>query len=364
MIKSKKLLAVGIVAALGLAACGSDDDTGSASTDAPDATEAPANTDAPGSTDAPAGDGATVGVVFDITGRGDRSFNDAAGAGLDQAIEEFGVVGLESTPTGDGDRAERVQGLVDEGAGLVIGVGFLFGDSITAVAEADPDTSFAIVDSVVELDNVASLLFAENEGGFLVGAAAALTSESGIIGFIGGVQNDLIQKFEAGYVAGATAVNPDIEILTSYITQPPDFGGFNDPARAKEIAAGQYEAGADVIFHAAGGSGLGLFEAAIEAGAPGEVWAIGVDSDQYLTASPEQQPYILTSMLKKVDVATFETIKAFNDGTFKGGVQIFDVASDGVGYSTSGGFVDGISDQLNDYAAQIASGEIVVPEAP
>jgi basic membrane protein A and related proteins len=372
MIKSKKLLAVGIVAALGLAACGSDDDTGTATTDAPEGTEAPAGTEAPEGTEAPTegtdaptnGDGATVGVVFDITGRGDNSFNDAAGDGLDQAVDELGVTGLESTPTGDGDRAERVQGLVDEGAGLVIGVGFLFGDSITAAAEANPDASFAIIDSVVDLPNVASLVFAENEGSFLVGAAAALKSQSGTIGFIGGVENDLIKKFEAGYVAGAQAVNPDIEVLTNYITQPPDFGGFNDPARAKEIAAAQYEAGADVIFHAAGGSGGGLFEAAAEAGEPGEVWAIGVDSDQYLNATPATQPYILTSMLKKVDVATFGTIKAFTDGSFAPGVQVFDVASDGVGYSTSGGFIDDIVDQLDEFAAQIAAGEIEVPEAP
>ena len=177
-------------------------------------------------------------------------------------------------------------------------------------AEANPDTSFAIIDSVVDLPNVASLVFAENEGSFLVGAAAALKSQTGTIGFIGGVENDLIKKFEAGYVAGAQAVNPDIEVLANYISQPPDFSGFNDPAKGKEIAAAQYEAGADVVYSAAGGSGLGAFEAAAEAGAPGEVWAIGVDSDQYELVSPELQPYILTSMLKKVDVATYETIKA------------------------------------------------------
>jgi basic membrane protein A len=366
MIKSKKLLAVGIVAALGLAACGSDDDTGSASTDAPEATDAPEGTEAPTEgTDAPAtGDGATVGVVYDITGRGDRSFNDAAGAGLDQAVAELGVSGLESTPTGDGDRAERVQGLVDEGAGLVVGVGFLFGDAITAAAEANPDTSFAIIDSVVDLPNVASLVFAEEQGSFLVGAAAALKSQTGTVGFIGGVENDLIKKFEAGFTAGALAVNPDIDVLVNYITQPPDFGGFNDPTRGKEIAAAQYEAGADIIYSAAGGSGLGAFEAAAEAGEPGDVWAIGVDSDQYELVEAELQPYILTSMLKKVDVATFETISAFNDGSFAAGVQVFDLASDGVGYSTSGGFVDDIAAQLDDFAAQIAAGDIEVPTAP
>jgi basic membrane protein A len=365
MIKSKKLLAIGVIAALGLAACGSDDDTGSATTDAADSTEAPDGTTAPDTTDDMAsGDGATVGVVYDITGRGDRSFNDAAGAGLDQAKADLGVTGIESTPTGDGDRAERVQGLVDEGAGLVVGVGFLFGDSITAVATADPDTSFAIIDSVVDLPNVASLVFAEEQGSFLVGAAAALKTQTGTVGFIGGVENDLIQKFQAGFEAGVAAVDPDIEVLVNYITQPPDFGGFNDPARGKEIAAAQYEAGADIVYSAAGSSGLGAFEAAAEAGEPGDVWAIGVDSDQYELVSPELQPYILTSMLKRVDVATFNTIQAFNDGTFAGGIQVFDVASDGVGYSTSGGYIDDITDQLDAFAAQIASGEIEVPTAP
>ena len=364
MIKSKKLLAVGVIAALGLAACGSDDDSGSASTDAPDSTEATTENTTDG-TDAPAtGDGATVGVVYDITGRGDRSFNDAAGAGLDEAKAEFGVVGLESTPTGDGDRAERVQGLVDEGSGLVVGVGFLFEDAMNTVAAANPDTSFAIIDSVVDLPNVASLVFSEEQGSFLVGAAAALKTQTGTVGFIGGVENDLIQKFQAGYEAGVAAVDPDVEVLVNYITQPPDFGGFNDPARAKEIAAAQYEAGADIIYSAAGSSGLGAFEAAADAGEPGDVWAIGVDSDQYQLVAPELQPYILTSMLKRVDVATFDTIAAFNDGTFVPGVQVFDAASGGVGYSTSGGFIDDITDQLDELAAQIASGDIEVPSTP
>ena len=366
MIKSKKLLAIGVIAALGLAACGSDDDA-SSSTDAPEgteATEAPAATDAPDTTDAMAEGDCAVGVVYDITGRGDRSFNDAAGAGLDQAVAELGVTASESTPTGDGDRAERVQGLVDEGNGLVVGVGFLFGDAITEAAANNPDTTFAIVDSVVEADNVASLVFAEEQGSFLVGAAAALKTQTGTIGFIGGVENDLIKKFEAGYAAGAQAVNPDIEILVNYISQPPDFSGFSDPARGKEIAASQYEAGADIIYSAAGGSGLGAFEAAAEAGAPGDVWAIGVDSDQYNLVSEELQPYILTSMLKKVDVATFETMKVFCEGGDAGGVQVFDLSVDGVGYSTTGGFVDDITADLDAFKEQIISGEIEVPTAP
>ena len=135
-------------------------------------------------------------------------------------------------------------------------------------------------------------------------------AQTGKIGFVGGVEIDLIKKFEAGYIAGAMAVNPDIEILSKYATQPPDFTGFNAPDVGKEIAAQMYADGADVIYHAAGGTGLGVFQAASEAGAPGEVWAIGVDSDQYQSVDPALQPYILTSMLKRVDVAVYDVIEA------------------------------------------------------
>lgn len=386
MIKRKQLLALSVVAALGLtaAACGNDDDADTTTTTAAPApdTDDDADTDDTTTTEAPAtddddddaddaddpadvdGGDVSIGLLFDITGRGDRSFNDAAAAGLDRAIADLGVTGNESTPTGDGDRAERLQGLVDQGNDLIIGVGFLWEGAITAGAEANPDVDFAIVDSVIDLPNVASLVFAEQEGSFLVGAAAALKSQTGIVGFIGGVEIDLIKRFEAGFAAGARAVNPDIQVLVNYISQPPDFSGFNDPARGKEIAAAQYEAGADVVYSAAGGSGLGAFEAAREAGAPGEVWAIGVDSDQYELVGDDLKPYILTSMLKKVDVAVFETISEMAAGNFTGGIKVFDVASDGVGYSTSGGFVDDIVDQLDEFARQIAAGEIEVPAAP
>ncbi|MEM8619957.1 MAG: BMP family ABC transporter substrate-binding protein [Actinomycetota bacterium] len=369
MIKSKKLLALGLAAGLVIAACGDDDDSSDTTAETSSDTTEAATDDTEATTGDTSevvadGDGAGVGVVFDITGRGDRSFNDAAGAGLDQAAGELGITPAESTPTGDGDRAERVQGLVDDGNELVIGVGFLFFDAITAAAENNPDASFAIVDSVVEADNVASLVFAEEEGSFLVGAAAALKTQTGTVGFIGGVENDLIQKFQAGYEAGVAAVDPDIEVLVNYITQPPDFDGFNDPARGREIAAAQYEEGADIVYSAAGSSGLGAFEAAVEAGEPGDVWAIGVDSDQYELVSAEIQPYILTSMLKRVDVATFNTISSFVNGTFEGGVQEFDLASQGVGYSTSGGFVDDIVPQLDEFIVQIESGEIEVPTTP
>jgi basic membrane protein A len=356
------------VAALGLigAACGSDD-SGDSTTAPADTTAVAADTTvASGDTTmAPAtGDVKPVGIVYDITGRGDKSFNDAAAAGVDQAKAEFGLTVEESTPTGDGDRAQRVNLLADNGDGLIVTVGFLFGDALTTSAPLYPDTDFAIIDSVVDAPNVASLTFAEEQGSFLVGVAAALKTKSNHVGFIGGVETELIQKFEAGYTAGVHAVNPDITVDVAYITQPPDFTGFNLPDRGKEIAAGMYGAGADIVYSAAGGSGLGAFEAAKEAGAPGDVWAIGVDSDQYNLVSADLQPYILTSMLKKVDVAVYETTKAYATGAFKAGTQVFDLKSDGVGYSTSGGFVDDIKTDIDGYAAKIISGEIVVPTAP
>ena len=166
--------------------------------------------------------------------------------------------------------------------------------------------TFAIVDDGVEGANITNLLFAEEQGSFLVGAAAALKSEAGHIGFVGGVEVPLIQKFEAGYVAGAQAVNPDITVDVTYLTQPPDFSGFGDPAKGKTAAEGMYQGGADIVYQAAGGSGSGVFEAALAAGA----LAIGVDSDQYNLVPAEQQPVIMTSMLKKVDVAVYDFITA------------------------------------------------------
>lgn len=370
--KSKHLLAAGLAVSLVLAACGGDDDTASS-----DTTAAPTVTDAPEATDPPAADGATVGLLFDLTGRGDKSFNDSAAAGLDKATAELGIVPSESAPSGDDDRAPRLQLFVDDGQDLIVGVGFLWANAIAAGAAANPDTHFAIVDSVVAsydnatpddttddvaLDNVASLVFAEEQGSFLVGAAAALMSKTGKIGFVGGVDFDLIHKFEAGYYAGAQAVNPDIEIISSYVSQPPDFSGFTDTAKGKEIASQMYADGADIVYHAAGQTGNGVFEAAAEAGAPGEVWAIGVDSDQYLAAAPEVQPYILTSMLKRVDVSVYETIATEVDGSFAGGVQVFDLSRDGVGYSTSGDFLpQDVIDQLEAFKTQIIAGDIVVP---
>jgi basic membrane protein A len=319
----------------------------------------------------------SVGLIFDIGGRGDQSFNDSAAAGIERAADELGITFTEASPNADGsNRAELLQLAADND--VVIGVGFLFEGDAATVGIENPGIHFAVIDSAMLNftadpvapygDNIAGLVFAEHQGSYLVGAAAALKSTTGTIGFIGGVSGvgGLIERFEAGFIAGAKAVNPDIVILSEYISAAPDFAGFNAPDRAKEIALGMYEGGADIVYHAAGGSGGGLFEAAREqSDASGsKVWAIGVDSDQYNTADPSVRDYILTSMLKRVDVAVYEVIKSHIDGTFTAGPTTYDLSVDGVGYSTSGGFVDDIVDQLEDFKAKIVSGEIEVPTDP
>jgi basic membrane protein A and related proteins len=345
--KTARFAAVAMAAALTLSACGSDEGTD----------EGTDNGDAPTSD-------VKVGMAYDVGGRGDQSFNDSAAAGLDQAMDEFGMESQESEAE-DGEaesaREERLRTFADAGYDPIIAVGFAYAASIGKVAEEYPDVHFAIIDdSSVESDNVASLVFAEEQGSFLVGAAAALKTENDHIGFVGGVETPLIQKFEAGYIAGAESVNPDIEIDVTYLTQVPDFSGFGDPAKGKTAAEGMYDNGADIVYHAAGGSGGGVFEAASESGN----WAIGVDSDQYNTADPSVQDSILTSMLKNVNVAVYEYLTQVNDGEFPSGVTTYDLAVDGVGYSTSGGFVDDIVEQLDELKQQIIDGEISVPTAP
>jgi len=355
--RTRWILALLLAFTMVAAACGGDDDEettgttsgGSSTTEAPDGGE---------------GEDVTVGLVYDLGGRGDQSFNDAAAAGLEQAIDEFGIEAEELEPdVGGENREELLRLLSDQGTNLIFAIGFLFTESVTAIAPEFPDVSYGIVDAVVEEDNVASLTFAEEEGSFLMGAAAALTSTTGKVGFIGGVETPLIIKFAAGYEAGAKHVDPDVEVEITYLTQPPDFSGFNDPAKGKVAAEGMYDSGIDVIFAAAGGSGGGMFEAAKEASEGGEkVWGIGVDSDQYNTVDPALRDFVLTSMLKKVDVAVYETVKTFVETGEVGGVEVFDLESGGVDYSTSGDFLaEDVISQLDELKEQIISGDITVP---
>jgi basic membrane lipoprotein Med (substrate-binding protein (PBP1-ABC) superfamily) len=347
MMKAATLLVAG---SLALTACASDEDGGGT---------ASGGDDTGGSTS----EELKVGLAYDTGGRGDRSFNDSAYAGAERAIEEFGGEVQDLSPNADAsNRADLLTQLADEGYNPVIAVGFAYGDVIGEVAGQYPDTTFAIIDSSVAevgADNLVGLLFAEEQGSFLAGVAAALKTEADHIGFVGGVETPLIEKFEAGYIAGAQAVNPDIQIESQYISPAGDFSGFNDPAKGQIVAQGMFDAGADIVYHAAGGSGLGVFQAA--AASSGR--AIGVDSDQYNTVDdPALQAVIMTSMLKRVDNAVFQFISDFVDGNVEGGTDtVYDLESEGVGLSTTGGFIDDIQEDIDSYREQIIGGEIEVP---
>ncbi len=303
-----------------------------------------------------------VGLAYDIGGRGDQSFNDAAAAGLDRAKQELGVEANEAEAAGnepESAKEERLRQLADAGFNPIVAVGFAYSQAVGKVAPEYTDVQFAIVDDVnAKGENVANLVFAEHEGSFLVGAAAGLKTKKDNVGFVGGVDIPLIKRFEAGFNAGVKQVNDKAEIQSKYLTQPPDFSGFADPAKGKTAADGMFDAGADIVYHAAGGSGGGVFEAAQAA----KGWAIGVDSDQYQTADPAVKDVILTSMLKKVDVAVFDFIKSVQDGQFKAGETVYDLEAGGVDYSTSGGKVDDIKDQLDELKQMIIDGEITVPQ--
>ena len=306
-----------------------------------------------------------VGLAFDTGGRGDGTFNDSAANGADRAKTELGVTVDELEASTDDDRTPNLTLLSSQKDNPIIAVGFLFGDALTTIAAANPDLTYGIIDSVVDQPNVKSLVFAEEQGSFLVGAAAALKSKTCKIGFVGGQEGALIKRFEAGYRAGAKAVRPDIQIDSKYLGPEGDNTAWNSPDKAKEIAKSWYAAGTDVVYSAAGGSGAGTIEAAVEASNGGtQKWAIGVDQDQYLTATPAQQKVLLTSMVKRVDEAVYQTIQAVQKGDTKGGTQLFDLKVDGVGYATSGGYLDDVKGALEDYKQQIISGKIIVPTTP
>ncbi|RIJ77463.1 BMP family ABC transporter substrate-binding protein [Nakamurella silvestris] len=405
--RSLRLIAGVAAAALALAACGSDSNNNATSTTPPTSapssspevvtsatdTAAPTATDSTGSSETSGsestgtsetsggsstlepldGSKTTIGFAYDIGGRGDFSFNDLAAKALDEAKSAYGIkaIELDSAPDEpDSAKDERLRTLVDQGATSIVAVGFAYSGVLATVAADNPKVHFAIIDDSSLCDpareggpiaNVSCLVFAEEQGSFLVGVAAALKSESKHVGFIGGVQTGLIEKFQAGFQAGVAAVDKSIKVDVKYITIPPDFKGFNDPASAETIAKGMYDGGADIVYHAAGGSGSGLFTAAQQAGKK----AIGVDSDQYnIPAYAAVKDVIMTSMLKRVDVATLDFITSAVKGAPLTGVATYDLKADGVGYSTSGGQIDDIVGDIDGYKAKIISGEIEVPAVP
>lgn len=304
-----------------------------------------------------------VGVVYDVGGRGDLSFNDMAAAGLDRGAKVFAgkVETRDLEPTAGGEnREELLRLLAGEKFDLIFGVGFLFTDSVTRVAKDFRSVKFAIIDGFIpDQPNVVSLLFKEHEGSFLVGAAAALKSKTGKVGFVGGMKIPLIEKFEAGFIAGAKYVKPKIEVFSEYAGTTGE--AFRDPVKGKELALAEYDRGADIIYHASGGTGIGVFEAAVVK----KRMAIGVDADQSLTVKTDQRSRILTSMVKRVDVAVYETIKAALNGKYKAGVQSFGLKENGVGYAVNQynkAMIADIVPRLEALKKAIIAGKIVVPD--
>jgi basic membrane protein A and related proteins len=352
-----KLGAVVAAAAMVLAACSSSSNSNSAGGGG-------AASGAATSASSAAKKTVKVGLAYDIGGRGDKSFNDLAAAGLEKAKADLSIQTKElSAVAGETDqqKADRLTLLATSGYNPIIAVGFAYATALAKVAPKFPNVHFAIVDdSSVKQPNVEGLIFTENQSSYLVGVAAALATKTKNVGFIGGVNTPLIKKFEAGYVAGVHAVDPSIKVQVQYITQPPDFTGFNDPAKGKVIAEGMYDNGADVVYHAAGGSGSGLFTAAKEK----NKLAIGVDSDQYQSAPADQKPLILTSALKGVDTAVFNFIEDDANGKFKAGFTTFDLKANGVGYATSNSKIDAYKAKIDEFKQKIINGQITVPEKP
>lgn len=293
-----------------------------------------------------------VGIIFSIGGLGDESFNDAAYRGLNEAQEDFGISFDYVEPADIGEMEEHQRAFAEAGYDLIFAVGFLQETALDEVGRDYPDIKFAIIDGVVDLPNVASLTFKEHEGSFLVGVVAGMMTENQTVGFVGGMEVPIIEKFQVGFQEGVAYVDPQINTFVSYA------GSFGDPGKGKELAISQFERGADIIYHASGATGMGVIEAAEEMG----FLAIGVDSDQD-HLSPGN---VLTSMLKRVDVAVYEQVGDLVDGVFTPGIISLGVAEDGVGTSefkyTAHLVPDEVFAALEEVKEKIISGEITVTD--
>ncbi|MEV0796769.1 BMP family ABC transporter substrate-binding protein [Kribbella sp. NPDC050281] len=308
------------------------------------------------------GAGPKIGLAYDIGGRGDHSFNDLAAAGVKKSLDELDATCEESEAAAqepDSAKEERLRTLAEAGFNPIVAVGFVYTEEVNKVAKEYPDKKFAVVDGFAEGPNITNLVFSVEQGSFLVGVAAGLKTKAKHVGFIGGTRGPIIDPFAAGYKAGVAAVDPSIKVDMKWLSDKGDDKAFANPGGAKTAATALYDAGADIVFHASGLSGGGLFD--VVSTKPDGIWAIGVDSDQYQTATPEQQKHILTSSLKKVDVAVFDFAKAFKDGTTKPGYDLYDIKRDGVGYATSGGFLDDVTPKIDEYKAKLISGELTAP---
>jgi basic membrane protein A len=313
-----------------------------------------------------------VGIVFDIGGKNDRSFNAAAWEGVKRAQQDLGIVLRDVEPGNPTSIEPAMRAFAEENFDLIIGVGFAQGPIMQKVANDYPNIKFAIVDGVIfEADgktpkkNVASLVFREHEGSFLVGMIAAAKSKTGVLGFVGGMDIPLIHKFETGYEEGARAVNPNIQVIDNYVGVTD--GAWNNPGKGKELALNQIDKGADVIFTAAGNSGLGAFDAVEQYGrdASGQAnkFVIGVDSNQ----NGVKPGFVLTSMVKRVDNAVYDVVKEVLGGGFKGGFHVFGLDKDGVAYAmdnnNKGLIPDDVLKRVEEAKGKIVAGEIKVTDA-
>ncbi|UUU24552.1 BMP family lipoprotein [Streptomyces sp. DSM 40750] len=275
-------------------------------------------------------------IAYDVGGKGDQSFNDAAYAGLEQAKKEFGYETQDIEPTEgetDADKEQRLVSLAKQGYNPVVGVGYAYATAVKAAAEQYPDTTFGIVDdSTVQLDNVADLVFSEEQASYLAGVAAAKSTRTNTVGFVGGVDIPLIHKFQAGFEQGVKDTNPKATVLTQYLTQTAEEGGFSSPDKGKTAAEGQIEKKADVVYAAAGLSGQGVIEAA----AANKIWAVGVDSDQYRQeALAKYKDSILTSATKDVAKAVYNLAKSVEDAKPETGIVRGDLKTGEVGLADS-----------------------------
>ena len=296
---------------------------------------------------------AEPGLIIDLGGKFDKSFNESAFNGATRWVEETGGDYIETELQSEAQREQNMRKMAERGANPIVVLGFANASTLEKVAPDYPDTKFAIVDMVVDAPNVKSIVFSEHEGSYLVGVLAAMASKTGTVSFVGGMDVPLIRKFACGYAQGAKAANPDITVIANMTGTTPT--AWNDPVKGGELTKSQISQGSDVVFAAAGGTGVGVLQAAADEG----VYSIGVDSNQnYLHPGS-----VLTSMLKRVDNAVYEVFKAGIDG-FEPGVMVMDVESGGVGYAVDENnealITEEMSAAVEEAKAGIISGEIEV----
>ena len=297
-----------------------------------------------------------VGLILDKGGKDDKSFNAAGYEGVNRAKKELGIQFKYVEAMDDAGIESTMRSFAQKKFDIIVAIGFAMADPMKKVAPLFPDSKFAIVDAEVPGANVRSLLFEEHQGSYLMGAIAAIASKAGAIGFLGGMDVPLIRRFQMGYEAGAKKVNPKIKIITNYIGVTSE--AWNNPAKGKELALSQFNQGADVIFAAAGASNYGLFDAAQDK----KKLAIGVDSNQNWV----KPGFVLTSMLKRIDLAVFDAIKDTKEKKFLGGVRRFGLADHGVDYALDKYnekiFTPEMKKRADQIKAEIISGKIQVPD--